>query len=99
MLMLPDWVPARLPLIYATGVLEVALAIALWLPGLVQKVGWAIVIMLIVFLPANIYAAITSLPFGGADMGPSYLFVRVPYQLFLVWWTLWATGLFKRLRS
>ena len=93
MLMLPDWVPARMLLIYATGVLEIALALALWAPGLVQKTGWAIAIMLVVFLPANIYASIISLPFGGNELGPGYLLVRVPFQIFLVLWTAWACDL------
>lgn len=96
LLMLPDWVPARAALIYATGVLEVALAIGLWMPRLRQGVGFAIALMLVAFLPANIYAAINCLPYGGAEMGPSYLFVRIPYQIFLVWWTAWATGLINR---
>jgi uncharacterized membrane protein len=52
--------------------------------------------MLVAFLPANIYTALNSLPYGGAEMGPSYLLVRVPYQLFLVWWTVWATGLINK---
>jgi len=95
-MMLPDWVPARIVLIYATGVLEVVLAIGLWIPGLMQMVGFAIALMLVAFLPANIYAALNSLPYGGAESGPSYLLVRVPYQIFLVWWTVWATGLTKR---
>jgi uncharacterized membrane protein len=95
MLMLPDWVPAREMLIYATGVLEISLAIGLWMPGLVQKAGWAIALMLVIFLPANIYASFDSLPFGGNQIGPAYLFVRVPYQIFLVLWTAWSTGLMK----
>jgi uncharacterized protein (DUF2141 family)/uncharacterized membrane protein len=96
MLMLPDWVPAREMLIYATGVLEISLAIGLWMPGLVQKTGWAIALMLVIFLPANIYASFDSLPFGGNQIGPAYLFVRVPFQIFLVLWTLWSTGLIQK---
>ena len=96
MLMLPDWVPARALLIYATGVLEIGLAIGLWMPGLVQKTGWTIALMLVVFLPANIYASFDSLPFGGNEIGPAYLFVRVPFQIFLVLWTVWACGLTQK---
>jgi uncharacterized protein (DUF2141 family)/uncharacterized membrane protein len=99
MLMLPDWVPARMAIIYATGVMEIALAIGLWVPGLTQRVGVAIALMLVCFLPANIYSAMIALPFGGAEIGPSYLLVRIPYQLFLVWWTFWATGFFARSRN
>ncbi len=98
-MMLPDWVPARTALIYATGLLGVVLAAALWIRGSTQKAGLAIALMLVAFLPANIYAALNSVPYGGAEMGPSYLFVRVPYQIFLVWWTLWACGLTSSLRN
>jgi uncharacterized membrane protein len=52
--------------------------------------------MLVIFLPANIYASFDSLPFGGNQIGPAYLFVRVPYQIFLVLWTAWATGLTRK---
>ena len=99
MLMLPDWVSARIALIYATGVLELILAIGLWIPGSMRKAGFAIALMLVAFLPAHIYTALNSLPYGGAEMGPSYLLVRVPYQIFLVWWTVWATGLIEKRRN
>ncbi len=93
MLMLPDWVPERLLIIYATGVLEILLGVLLWVPGWVQRSGLVLAIMLVLFLPANIYAAMNHLPFGGNEMGPSYLFVRVPYQILLVMWTAWITEL------
>jgi uncharacterized membrane protein len=91
-IMLPEWVPERIALVYATGVLEIALAIAVWIRPWVQIVGVGIAIMLLLFLPANIYAAWNSLPFGGNELGPPYLLVRVPYQFFVIGWVLWATG-------
>jgi uncharacterized protein (DUF2141 family)/uncharacterized membrane protein len=94
MLMLPEWVPSRLPIIYATGLLEILLAAALWVPGRTRHAGLAIACMLLLFLPANVYAAWNSVPFGGNELGPGYPWVRIPYQLFLVVWTLWATGWF-----
>lgn len=90
-LMLPDWTPARLTIVYLTGALEVALAAALWVPPWRRAVGAATAAILVAFLPANVYAAWNSLPFGGNVLGPGYLWVRVPYQAVLVAWTLWAT--------
>lgn len=95
-LMLPDWMPARLPIVYATGILEVALAAALWLPQQRPAAGAAIALMLVAFLPANVYAAWNSLPFGGNVLGPNYLWLRVPYQAVLIAWTLWTTGWLDR---
>ena len=43
--------------------------------------------MLVIFLPANVYAAWNGLHFGGNVVGPTYLLLRVPYQLFVVLWT------------
>lgn len=92
--MLPDWVPFQLTIVYATGVLEFALALALHVPGWRRQIGIVIAAMLLVFLPANIYAAINNLPFGGNVLGPEYLVVRVPYQFILIAWVLWASGVY-----
>lgn len=90
--MLPNWAPFRLLIIYATGLLELGLAALLWLGGTRRLAGAGIAAILLLFLPANIYAAMNSLPFGGNEMGPNYLFLRVPYQFALIWWALWSSG-------
>ena len=89
--MLPPWVPYRALLIYFTGVLEILGAIGLWFPGLTRLTGLCLILMLIGFLPANIYSAIDRVEFGGHGAGPAYLLVRIPFQLFLIWWIYWAT--------
>ena len=89
--MLPPWVPYRAPIIYLTGVLELLGAIGAWLPRLTRLTGLCLILMLISFLPANIYSAIDRVEFGGHGAGLAYLLARVPFQLFLIWWTYWAT--------
>jgi uncharacterized membrane protein len=42
-------------------------------------------------LPANIYSAFNRVEFGGHGAGPTYLLVRIPFQLFAVVWTYFAT--------
>jgi uncharacterized membrane protein len=56
--MLPPWVPARVPLVYLTGVLEWALALGFFIPETRRSAGWMAIAALIAFFPANIYAAI-----------------------------------------
>jgi NADH dehydrogenase len=90
--MLPPFVPGRLELIYFTGVLEILGAIGIWIPGLTRIVGAFLILMLIGLLPANVYAALARVPFGGHDLGPIYLLVRVPFQFLIVAWVYWATG-------
>lgn len=94
--MLPAWIAGRQAIVLLTGLLEIALALALWVPRLRRAVGWSIVLMLGAFLPANIFAALERLPFGGNHLGPAYLLLRVPFQLLLIGWTLWVCELLPR---
>ena len=87
--MLPPFVPQRLLLVYATGVLEALLAIALLVPAWRQTTGLICIGVLILFFPANIYAALNGIGLGGHQWGPLYLLVRTPLQLLLIIWAYW----------
>jgi len=87
--MLPPWVPAREFLVHATGLLEIAIAVSLFLRRSRRAGAWAAAATLVAFFPANVYAALQHVPMGGHAWGPAYLLVRAPLQLFILWW-LWA---------
>ena len=89
--MLPPSVPYRVGLIYITGICELLGAVGVWIPRLTRLTGFLLILMLIGVLPANIYSAINRVDFGGHGAGPAYLLVRVPFQLFAIWWTYFAT--------
>jgi uncharacterized membrane protein len=89
--MLPPAVPYRIELVYITGVFELLGAIGVWIPRLTKLVGLLLIVMLAGLLPANIYSALNRVDFGGHAAGPWYLLVRVPFQLFAIWWTYFAT--------
>jgi uncharacterized membrane protein len=89
--MVPPSIPYRIELIYLTGVLELLGAIGAWIPQLTRVTGFFLILMLIGLLPTNIYSAINRVDFGGHDAGPAYLLVRIPFQLFVIWWTYFAT--------
>ncbi|WP_052071855.1 DoxX family protein [Sphingopyxis sp. MWB1] len=88
--MLPPWVPAPLLLVWATGVMELAIALALLIPATRRMGAWAAIAALCLFFPANIYAAFIQAPVGGHALGPVYLLVRAPVQLFVILW-IWRT--------
>jgi uncharacterized membrane protein len=94
--MLPPWVPARELLVFATGVLEIAIALALFFPRSRAAAAWAAAAVLVGFFPANVYAALQQVPMGGHAWGPAYLLVRAPLQIFILWWT-WAMVLGGRM--
>jgi uncharacterized membrane protein len=89
--MVPPPIPYREAVIYVTGVFEVLGAVGVWVPGLSRLAGLCLILMLIGLLPANIYSAVNRVDFGGHGAGPAYLLVRVPFQLFVIWWTYFAT--------
>lgn len=89
--MLPAFVPNRVAIIIVTGILELLGAIGVWIPRLKRITGWCIMLMLIGFLPANIYSAINHIEFGGHGSGPAYLLVRIPFQLLVIAWAYYAT--------
>ncbi len=87
--MLPPWVPQRPLLIQATGILEAMVAIGLFTPRYRRLAGMAAAVVLVLFFPANVYAALHHTGVGEHKLGPSYLWVRAPLQLFLLAWALW----------
>ncbi|WP_081459325.1 DoxX family protein [Pseudoxanthomonas suwonensis] len=87
--MLPDWVPQRTFLIYATGVLEFVIAAGFFLKKTRWFSGVIAIVVLVVFFPANIYAAFKHIPMSGNEWGPIYLLVRGPLQAIIISWIYW----------
>jgi len=84
--MLPAWVPFKVPLIYITGVIELLVGIALFIPRFQLVAAKLGIVIFIVFFPANIYAAFNSVGLGGHQWGPVYLLIRTPLQIILITW-------------
>ena len=84
--MLPPWVPFRLMLVYFTGLLELLIGIALFLPKYQLTAAKAAIVVFVIFFPANIYSALNGIGLGGHQWGPIYLLIRGPLQLILIAW-------------
>jgi uncharacterized membrane protein len=89
--MLPPWAPIPVLLVEVTGILEFAVAAGFLLPGRRPYAGWVAAIMLVLFFPANVYAAIHHIEFGGHAWGPAYLLIRAPLQAAILFWVYWFT--------
>ena len=87
--MLPTWVPGRYPIIFITGIMEILLGLGFLWPSARRIAGLLTLAFLIAVFPSNVYAALNAVEFGGNVNGPSYLFFRVPLQLFLLGWVWW----------
>lgn len=89
-MMLPNFFPFKVELVYLTGVIEIVLAIGLLMPGVRVAAAWFLIVFFILLLPANIYAAVKHIDYEKATFagnGLSYLWFRVPLQVFFIVWT------------
>lgn len=89
-MMVPDFIPNKVAVVYLTGLLEVAAAIGLFVPALRVWTGWLLILFLILVLPANIQASIKQINYQKGTLdgpGLSYLWFRVPLQLLFIAWT------------
>ncbi len=85
--MLPPLVPFATLLVFATGLLELAIAVGLAYPASRRTVGLLAIGVLVAFFPVNVYAALNHTGMGGHVLGPVYLLIRAPLQALLIWWT------------
>lgn len=89
--MVPPQIPERfhMPIIYLSGIFELAVAIAVLIPPLTKITGLLACAFLVLVLPSNIDSAFRRVPFGGHEAGPIYLLVRIPLQILLIVWIYW----------
>jgi uncharacterized membrane protein len=94
----PPWMPAAEAVIYISGVVEIALAIALIaLPRQRALVGWLTAGFFIIIFPGNISQFVTQTDAFGLDSDASR-FIRLLFQPVLVVLALWSTGAWEQIR-
>ncbi|MDP9866216.1 MULTISPECIES: DoxX family protein [Streptosporangium] len=86
--MVPPSVPYPDVMVYVTGVLELLGAAGLVLAATRRAAGICLALLFVLLLPANIYAAVSDVPFGGDEATP--LWVRIPEQLLYIAVVLWV---------
>lgn len=88
-MMLPAFIPMKKLLVYLTGIAEIILGILLVFPRYRLITGLLLIVFLMLMLPANIKAALKRIDFEKATYegkGISYLWFRIPLQIwFMVW--------------
>lgn len=87
----PDWVPAPEFVVFATGVCEIAGAIALaFIPRLRYAAAIGLAAYAVCVFPANINHAINNIPMNGTELSWWYHGPRLAFQPVFVWWALWV---------
>jgi uncharacterized membrane protein len=89
---MPDYLPWHLPLVYASGVFELALGVALLIERTRVLAAWGLIALFVAVFPANLNMAlhpdlpIAGLPAGFPPLPPLALWLRLPLQLLLIAW-------------
>lgn len=87
---MPPYLPWHLPLVYLSGVVEIALGCLLLLPQFTRLAAWGLIALLLAVFPANIHMALHH------ELYPEYsspaLWLRLPLQFVLLAWAYWYTA-------
>ncbi len=95
----PTWLPARLTIVYASGVMELGLGGALiGLPRHRVMVGWIVAGFFVAILPGNLHQAVAGTDAFGLETDAAR-WGRLFLQPVLVAWALWATGAWSAVRG
>lgn len=88
----PPWMPAPEFVVYASGVVEIVLGLALILArGHYPVVGWIVAAFFVVIFPGNVWQYLEGRDAFGLDSDAARA-VRLLFQPVLVVWALWCTG-------
>ena len=83
---MPDYLPSPGLFVGLSGVAEIAGGLGLLLPATRKLAGWGLAALFVAVFPANVDMALR-----GAFGLPSWLlWLRLPFQIPLVLWALWA---------
>lgn len=89
----PTFLPGRVEIVQVSGVVEIALAVALVVlkDERLALLGWVVAAFFVAVFPGNVWQAVNGSDSFGLDSTTSRL-LRLPFQPLLVAWALWATG-------
>ena len=95
----PTWVPLSADfVVLASGVVEIALGIALASLQYRRQVGWITAAFFVAIFPGNISQYVNGIDAFGLDTDRARL-IRLFFQPLLVLWALWGTGILQKKRS
>lgn len=91
----PPWMPARLLVVFLSGVVELVLGAALLAPARWRPlVGWVVAAFFVAVFPGNISQAVTGAEAFGLDSDAAR-WARLAFQPVFVAWALWSTGAWR----
>ena len=87
----PPWVPYPLAAVYVSGLIEILLAVLLFVKKIRPMVGWGIIALTLAVTPANVHMWMHPELFP--EVSPDLLGIRLIIQVFLIALIWWSTRL------
>ncbi len=87
--MMPPYLPAHQSLVAASGLFEIVGGLAVLIPRVRSVAGWGLALLLVSVFPANLHMATNPELFPAVPT--LALYARLPLQLALIAWAIWAT--------
>ena len=92
---MPPYLPWHWEIVYVSGVIEIALGLALLVPATQRLAAWGAIALFIAVFPANLHMAMANVQFDpppamGQPSQPA-AWLRLPLQLVLIAWAWWYT--------
>ena len=88
---MPDYIPAHRPLVYASGIAEALGGLGTMFPRTRKPAGWFLIATLVAIFPANVHMAMYPERYPQVPGGEATLLARLPFQLLFVYWVWQAT--------
>ncbi|MNL32044.1 hypothetical protein D3C87_1538680 [compost metagenome] len=88
-MMIPDFIPFKMEMVYLTAIIEIAAALGLQLPKLRVLTAWLLILFFVLILPSNIKSSMEHIDMYKANYqgdGTGHLWFRIPLQLFFIAW-------------
>lgn len=81
---IPPYIPSHKNMVMLSGVAEVFLGILLLIPSMQSFAAWAIILMMLLFLPVHIFMLQDKR--AGSGLPKWLLILRIPLQFAIIYW-------------
>lgn len=96
---MPPWIPLHREMVLLSGVCQIAGGIGLLVPRMRREAAIGLVLLLIAVFPANVQMLLNARAAGASSTAQTLLWARLPLQLALAAWVLFAAGPWRRGRG
>jgi uncharacterized membrane protein len=97
--LMPSYLPWHLPLIYLSGLAEIAGGIGICFKRTRRIAGWGLIALLVAVFPSNVHMLMNQVPLNGKQIPQWIFWIRLPLQGVLMAWIYSCCVMQNRVRS